>query len=86
MSTVPVTPLVIRVLSGQAGFCRFRLVGGNEVRCELRSRGKTRSQLVGYVTDAQRLIDFCRRESIEIEDDRTPYMLWADDPWVAYGA
>ena len=87
MSSIPVTPRVIRVLAGQTGFCRFRLVDGNEVRCELRSSGKALSQIVGYVTNAQRLIDFCRGEDIEIQDDRTPHIPeWADDPWVAYGA
>ena len=87
MSSVSITPQRIRIIAGQSGFRGLRLTDGNVVQSLLRSGKRTLLQEIGCVTDVQRLLDFCRRESIEIEDIRTPYIPeWVDDPWVAYGA
>ena len=87
MKPMSVTPLAVRALAGQVGFTRFDIVDGNVVHCVLYHRGRPLTQIVGRVTDVQKLLDFCRKEGIAIDDDRTPCTpAWADDPWVVYGA
>ena len=82
-----ITPMMVRAVAGQFGFRHLRLVEGNVVHSLLQHGNRTLTQVVGRVTDAQRLLDFCRAEHIAIDDDRTPYVPeWRDDPWVDYGA
>ena len=80
---ITVTPFVVRVLAGQSGFIRFCIKDGNV----LRSIVGRRSQEVGQVTDASRLMQFCAEVGVEIEDQRTlPAPQWIEDLWVLYGA
>ena len=87
MSNIRVTPMVVKALAGQVGFRRLRITDGSYVESLISIQGRMFAQHVGQVRDVQKLIDFCRREGIEIEDDRLPPIpAWAEDPWVAFGA
>ena len=87
MSTVAITPERIRTIASQSGFCRLYLADGNVVRSLLINGRQQMMQEVGEINDDLRLREFCRRESIDIVDDRTPYIPgWVDDPWIWYGA
>jgi len=87
MSPVPVTPQRIRTIAGQFGFRGLLITDGNIVKSMLRSGKVSLLQEVGEVNDAQRLLDFCRQEDIDIEDDRTtPIPEWREDPWIQHGA
>ena len=80
---ITITPSVVRALAGQSGFIRFCIKDGNVVR----SIVGRRSQEVGQVTDVGRLMQFCAKVGVEVEDQRTPTTpQWIEDPWVLYGA
>ena len=80
---ITITPNVVRALAGQYGFIRMCIKDGNL----LRSIVGRRSQEVGQVTDASKLMQFCAEVGVEIEDQRTPHVPeWIEDPWVLYGA
>jgi len=81
-----ITPKRIRTVAAQSGFWGLVIGDGNIVRSLIWHRTASFSQEIGHVRDPWRLIDFCDREGIQIEDDRTiPVPEWREDPWIQYG-